>query len=170
MLLSNEQKKQLCMLAAEAWRTYPEREALLAANSALPEHAVATGWRRAEQAVALEDGRDSLTEATQADFAAIMAHWWARLAEWDSLPARAAERRRQASYWQARALGDGARRARWILDRELAEAGLPRSYAEAICKSQNRCAVAEASERQVWRLIFTIRNRGRAKRPQARHV
>lgn len=166
MELTNRQKKDLCELAREAWRAYPDREALLAVNSELGETAVFTGWRRAEQARCMRDGRESLTEATQADFAALMAHWWGLRADWARHSAQEATFRRQELYWYGRSMSDEHRRARFVLQRELRSAGLPAAYAEAICRRQNRCPLADASSKMLWRLVYTVRTRARAKNNQ----
>jgi hypothetical protein len=58
-----------------------------------------------------------------------------------------------------RELTDSRRRAEWLLLRALNERNLQRAYAEAICRRQFRCNIAQAAEKQIWNLIFTIRNR-----------
>jgi hypothetical protein len=56
---------------------------------------------------------------------------------------------------------------RRIADYKLREAcrefGYDISYAATICKTQFKCSLGEASDTQLWNLMFTIRNRGRAK-------
>jgi hypothetical protein len=39
------------------------------------------------------------------------------------------------------------------------ERGLELSYPGKICKQQYKCAIEDASPNQIWRLVFTIRNR-----------
>jgi len=65
------------------------------------------------------------------------------------------------------AVEDEAARARFALGRAL-DAAAERfdngrdgalAYAESICQDQYKCAVAEADAPQLWRLIFTVKNR-----------
>ena len=67
----------------------------------------------------------------------------------------------------ARDADNDRRIARYKLDQALRERGLGESYAAAICRTQYRCSLAEASPRQLWRLVYTIRNRRRPARPAA---
>ena len=52
-------------------------------------------------------------------------------------------------------------------ERLFTEAGLPESYAAAICRRQYRCALSEASDKQVWCLVYTVRNRAAAAKQPA---
>lgn len=49
------------------------------------------------------------------------------------------------------------------LVRACTERGLPLAYPEAICRRQYRCCLGEASAPQLWRLVFTVKNRRKAK-------
>lgn len=51
-----------------------------------------------------------------------------------------------------------------VLVRECERAGLRLAYAEAICRRQYRLGLFEASEKQIWSLVFTVRNRASASR------
>ena len=54
------------------------------------------------------------------------------------------------------------------LHEEMLKASLHPAYVEKICRNQNKCSVLEASEKQLWRLIYTVRNRAAAKRHPGR--
>lgn len=57
--------------------------------------------------------------------------------------------------------------AEWKLDQEIraaADVGITRRYAEEICKRQHGCTILEASTKQKWNLMFTIKNRASARR------
>lgn len=65
---------------------------------------------------------------------------------------------------------DDARRARWALRRELASRARlfggeeeARRYAEAIFRDVHRTTSEEASARQVWQVVWTMRNRATAR-------
>lgn len=45
------------------------------------------------------------------------------------------------------------------LSKSCAERGLTLSYPAAICRRQYRCGLSEATAAQLWRLVFTVRNR-----------
>lgn len=169
MLLSRRQKRLVAQAAAAAWAVCPEREGYLDANPGLSASAVADAWRRVQQGEVLGLPRQSLREATQADFPALMAHFLALREQWCPAP-QPVDTPAPSERWAARAATDGGRRALYVLRRELASAGLAEEYAAAICRRQYRCGLAEASERQIWRLVFTVRNRGRAKRRDAQHT
>ena len=56
--------------------------------------------------------------------------------------------------------GDNKRRvAMHKLTQELAKKGLEVGYAAAICSKQFKCALADASAKQIWCLFFTVKNR-----------
>ncbi len=81
-----------------------------------------------------------------------------------------AGREREAGYAERRACGDDARRALARLERECALAGEvfedgragARRYAEALARRIHGEPAAALSARQVWQVIFTLRNRARA--------
>lgn len=139
-LLSKLQLARICMLANEA----------ATANGI-------TGWREVE-AWRREVQRDrfglsSLTAATQAQYADIKAHF-------EALAGNVGE-----AYETARRGLDNLRRvARWNLNKALRESGLALPYVSAICKSQFHCSLEDASTKQLWNLVYTVRNRGAARR------
>lgn len=54
-----------------------------------------------------------------------------------------------------------ARQAMHKLTKELAAANLDKSYAEAICMSVFKCSLAQATPKQLWKVMFTIRSRAK---------
>lgn len=58
-----------------------------------------------------------------------------------------------------RAESDPKRQALHKLRQELAKAGLEESYAEKICMDTYKCTLAQATARQTWQIMYTIRNR-----------
>ena len=60
------------------------------------------------------------------------------------------------------------REAEAVLHRECGHAGLAIAYAAAICRRQFRVELADASPKQLWNLVYTIRNRAAARRRQER--
>lgn len=151
MTLSKEQKRMIAMAAHAAWAVSPDREGMIECNGELSLSAIEAAWRHHQQGLVLGLPRQSLTEAHQGDFAPLLAHFSAL-----------AGREAAADNWAARAATDGPRRARWILERELKARGLSTGYAAAICRTQNKCVLDDASEKQLWRLVFTVRNRRKA--------
>lgn len=68
-----------------------------------------------------------------------------------------------------RATTNDERIAEWKLLAEIkaaADVGIDRRYAEAICRRQYGCTIIEASAKQKWNLMFTIKNRASAKRKE----
>ena len=137
-LLSNEQKARICILAREAY-------ALQFTDWEFPE------WRHAEQEKAC--GKASLCDCTQADFLRLKSHFL-------RLSGEEGEARRV----ETRAATEPRRIARYKLMQALAERGLAPGYAEAICRRQYHCGLDDASEKQLWRLVFTVRSRRAARR------
>lgn len=130
--LSKEQRQGLAMLAKRAWRIHGRGED-------------ENTWRR-EQSIRACGRR--ITEAGQRDFLPLRAHFLdlvgasdvamnCHLAH-DTEPQRIALHR---------------------LTIECQKRRLPLAYPEAICRRQYKCCLAEASAPQIWRLVFTIRNR-----------
>jgi hypothetical protein len=154
MLLSKKQKAEIGQLAQAAWHAQTDVQAeLCEANPGLSLPALFTGWRRVEQGKVLGEARQSLTQADQTEYARLMAHF-AALTGNEAL----------TEQWRHRAVGDGRARAEWHLYEALKRADLKLEYAAVICRAQNRCELREASERQLWRLVYTLRARVRAKR------
>lgn len=136
--LTPKQKRYLARLARRAWQA-AEREV-----------GSETDFRHAE--VARACGKLGLRCCTQDDFQRVRAHFLWLLGE-DAAAFRA----------HLRAETEPRRQAEAVLRRECARAGLSLGYPAAICVRQYRCALADASPRQLWTLIYTVRNRARAR-------
>lgn len=152
--LSKEQKRLIAQLARQAYLAWPERAAFEAINSDLSLTACFAAWRHVEQGKATATGSgqacgiQSLRECTQAHYRPLKAHFENLLGQTD-----------RASRTLAGEAGNSRRIAAHKLDQALRERDLAEGYAAAICRRQFRCALAEASEKQLWNLVFTIRNR-----------
>jgi hypothetical protein len=55
------------------------------------------------------------------------------------------------------------RKIEWLIGRELERGGLNIAYVIAICRHQYKCSLNDASNGQLWRLFYTVRNRVHAK-------
>lgn len=152
--LSNLQKREIGMAAHAAWLVCPDREALLECNGEMSATAVEQSWRHVEQGKAC--GIQSLRECSQAHYGRILAHFQ-RLAGATAAATRTA----------ARDADNDRRIARHKLDEALRERGLSTGYVVSICKRQNRCSLDEATAKQLWRLVYTVRNRRKPARPAA---
>lgn len=54
---------------------------------------------------------------------------------------------------------EATRQAMHALDRELGDRGLPRAYAEAICRDTFHCDLSKATPEQLLKVRFTVRSR-----------
>lgn len=148
--LTHKQKAVLCQMAKRAWDLWPEREAFLDANPEYSTTAAFEAWRRNEQMAAC--GVSSLKSCTsERHFLLLRAHWNAKIG--------AADR-------AARDLLKHADEACLIVLHKIYESCLERGldypvYPGAICRRQYKCALEEASERQLWNLCYTVRKRRR---------
>ena len=118
-------------------------------------------WRKG----GLQDacGRQSFRDVRQGEYGEVL-RYFLMYAE------RPVAQRRAAAQGQAR---DEARRARWALEREcekLAPAFGSRegalAYAGALLGRIHKTCLEEATARQCWQVLFTMRNRARAKTRQ----
>ena len=150
--LSLTQKATIGKLARAAWLAWAEREAFLAINTDLSPSACYTAWRHVEQGKAC--GVQSLCACTQDHYGRLVSHFQA-------LGGDAAA----AARTLVRDADNGRRIARYKLGQELSKRGLQVGYAAAICRSKYKCDLADASEGQLWKLVFDIRNRHK---PEAR--
>jgi hypothetical protein len=144
--LSNRQKADIAQAARVAYDRWPERAAFEALNGEFTATERFEAWRREEQVKAC--GLRSLRAATQAHYGRLLAHFQA-------LGGRTAE----AARTRGRDADNDRRVARYKLDQALRERGLEVGYAAAICRTQFRCSLAEASAKQLWKLVFTVRSR-----------
>lgn len=131
--LDNGQKARLCMLAAEGY-------ALQFTDQPLAD------WRREQQHAAV--GKASLRDCVQADYRRLVAHFQ-----------RLAGEEGEALRSETAAALEPVMLARRKLAAELASRGLQSGYAEAICRRQYKRGLHEASAKQLWCLVFTVRNR-----------
>lgn len=156
--LHNQQKQQLAMLFRDAFegQRREAREAGAVMEGGIYISAILNDfdeWRHEQ--VARACNRAGLTCCSQDDFAALMAHVMALLG-----------RAGDAHYWQERAAGNPVRVALYKLHAALREGGLDTSYAAAICQRQYHCTLDQANAKQLWSLVYTVRNRSRKKAAQ----
>lgn len=111
-------------------------------------------WRHEEVIAAC--GKHGLRCCSQDDYAAVKAHFLDKLGQHGD-----------AFNAQVRAATEKRRQAEAVLVRECEKAGFKLAYADAICRTQNKCGLFDATEKQLWHLIYTVRNRAAAKRRQA---
>ena len=144
--LKTHQRTELARLAREAWTVAVERG----------EERDFETWRHDE--VEAECAKRGLRCCNQDDYAGLKARFLDGAGHVEA-----------ALDWRLRAQGNNSRVARFKLTEALRNAGLDEAYAAAICRSQNKCDLAEATERQLWRLVFTINNRATATRRDELH-
>lgn len=148
--LTRRQKADVAILARKAWLASPEREAILAANPDYAESEAFTIWRRDKQREAV--GVDSLRLVHQDDYLRLLAKFRDILGDTG-----------RAVRLHVHAESEGWRRAWWLLQQSCQERGLAfPGYPGAICMQQYRCPLGEATEKQLWRLLYTVRNRRKA--------
>ena len=132
--LSNKQKGLLSMLAAQAYAAQGITPAVT-----LPE------WRRDTAILACGH---RISQATKA-------HWADLKAAFQDLSGRP-----EKAFHTLMREGDNKRRvALHKLSQALKDKGLNPSYAQAICRSQFKCQIEDASAKQIWCLFFTISHR-----------
>ena len=132
--LSNEQKARLSLLAKRAARL-----------QYLPESGKEHDAWRQERSLALAKVR--ISEARQR-------HWNDLHAVWQDL----AGEPDKAFNTLMRADGNPRRVAKFKLDQELKARGLADKYAATICFSMFKVSLADASAKQLWKVLFTIRS------------
>jgi len=139
--LSKLQKRKLSVLSRRAWRNSPDADAL-----------DETSFRHAQVVAAV--GLPGLRACTQDHYKRIQGHFLLLLGN-------------DAAAFEAhvRAETEPRRVARRKLNQALAEFNLPLSYAQAICRRQNRgLGLDDVGPKTLWYITFTIRNRGTRKR------
>ena len=139
--LSNEQKARICILAKDAYALQFTDEKL-------------EDWRRNQQFICT--GKASLVDCVQADYLPLCGHFQ-----------RLGGEEGDATRTENHALTEDHRVAMHKLRSECAARGLAMAYPAAICRRQHRCELEQATPRQVWCLVFTVRNRrsaGKAER------
>lgn len=148
--LTNGQKAYLAQLASRA-RNF---RAAVARGQGTPIDGRSEEAFRHEE-VAAACGKLGLRCASQDDYAAIKGHFLELLGQ-----------HQRAFEAEVRSATESRRQAEAVLVRECEAFGLHLAYAEAICQRQFRCGLWDASEKQIWCLVYTVRNRGRKKREE----
>lgn len=65
-----------------------------------------------------------------------------------------------AAHSLRKSAGEGRRRALWLLRKNCQERGLAYpNYPESICRRQYKCTLDDAGEKQLMRLVYTVRAR-----------
>ncbi len=144
--LSREQKANLAILARRAF----------AVRSAAHPGVNADTWRREESIRAV--GK-RITEATQGDYLRLRAHF-------EDLAGQSDKALR--TLWQEDNQATKVAYRRLCI--ECRQRGLALSYPGAICQKQFHCALNEATAKQLWCLVFTIRNRRKPTQPAKKKV
>ena len=139
--LTNQQKAYLAQLARRAWNLACARAR--GRREPTPDF---DPWRHEQIARACH--KHGLTCADQGDYKLIEAHFL------DLLGHHA-----QAFEANLRAATEPKRQAHAVLLKNLQAFRLHISYAEHICRCQSKCELIDATPHQLWRVIYTIRNR-----------
>ena len=131
----------------------------IVANQAAEAQGV-TGWREVEEWRREQQrqrfGLESLTAATQDQYADLKAHFEAMAGKAD-----------RAFKTALRGEGNKRRVAWWNFMKAVKESGLGMAYAAAICRTQYRRSLDDATEQQLWNLVYTLRNRAAAHQQKA---
>jgi hypothetical protein len=142
--LTNHQKAYLAQLAARAHRAWIAQDP--------PTRSAITAEEFRHHQVASATGKLGLRCCSQDDYKTAEAHFLNLLGHTG-----------EALNAHLRAATETRRVARYKLDQACAEFGLSINYANAICRRQHRgLTIDDITERQIWQLVYTIRNRGRA--------
>lgn len=145
--LNNGQKRILSQLARRAWA----REcALSRGRGEMPDVSAAGEAAFRHEQVARACGKLGLRCCSQDDYGAVKGHFLNLLGEADKA-------------FQAVHHGEGnARRvAEFKVVQACRETGLELAYAAKICANMFKCSLEDASTDQLWKLMFTVKNRGR---------
>src|SRR5690242_7627915 len=137
--LSNRQKAYLAQLINEAYRKV--------VGEVGPDVASIEDWRHEQVAAAC--GKLGLRCCGQTDYKRVEAHFLALLGEHG-----------RAMRAHVDAETEPRRQAEAVLVRECERFGLRLGYAEAIARRQFGYGLYDCTEKQLWNLVFTVRNRG----------
>jgi hypothetical protein len=143
--LDNNQKRILSQLARRAFN----RELALARGRGEKLAELNESAFRHEH-VAKACGKLGLRCCSQDDYGAVKAHFLDLLGEHG-----------QAFKAVHHGTGNARRIAEYKLMQACEQGGLQLSYAAKICVNQFKCSLEDATEKQLWCLTFTIKNRGR---------
>ncbi|HTJ78518.1 MAG TPA: UvrB/UvrC motif-containing protein [Rariglobus sp.] len=152
--LSNGQKADIAQVAKRAYDGWAGREAFEDANPGLSRSKCFEAWRRYEQGKAV--GRQSLTQCTDGDFLPLIAHFQNFMGNGSAALQtllRQAEAGRITMFFK--------------IQQALAERGLDEAWVAKICRCKYKCALGDASERQLFSLLCDIR-RSRKALPKAK--
>jgi hypothetical protein len=142
--LSKDQKRILSQFAQRAFNR--DRAIALGRGETLPE--TADEYRRRHVATAC--GKHGLRCCSQDDYGLVKAHFQDLLGETG-----------KAMNTLVHAEGNGRRVAEHKLVRACEAAKLSVAYAATICRNQFKCSLEDATEKQLWCLTFTVKNRAR---------
>lgn len=155
--LTNLQKAAIARLARTAW----ERQSLDTQRQWAQEHGsfnkAFNAWRKVQQFTAV--GVESLTEAlSERDYLRLRAHF-------QDLAGDSG----RALHTLLKHADEAQLRDLYLLEQACCDAGLSfPGYPAAICRQQFRCSLEAASSGQLRKLLFTVRNRGFAKKKRER--
>jgi hypothetical protein len=145
--LSRPQITALVILAKKAWTKH---------RVVNPDAPAFEDWR-------VEECRKAcgarLSEAQQKDFSAIKSHF-----------ANIAGQSGKAFDSAMRSGTEKERIAHAVLKKDCAKAGVELSYASHICWAQFKCKLEDATAKQLWCLVFTVRNRPNAGRSKTQEM
>lgn len=148
--LSTKQKALLSRLARKAYCADLAR-ARKSGNTLLE---TPDEYRRREVAEAC--GKAGLRCCYQEDFGPVLSHFQ------DKLGASG-----QALKTLVRASSNNRRIVEYKILEALKKGGFSIGYAAAICRAQFRCSFEDASEKQLWCLCFTIKNRSKGRKNES---
>lgn len=142
--LTSAQRQRLAHIARRAWTHARDRGHT---------HDDPDTWRHGQVLQAV--GLPGLRQLTQQHFRAVRGHFLQLLGH-----------HRPALSDIIASAGEGHRQALFILTRECKARSLPLAYPAAIARTQfQNPHLNELTEKQLWCLIYTIRNRRKANRP-----
>lgn len=154
--LSHKQKRYLSQLSDRAFQraaadAYARHDYFY---EGVPTKQAHDDFRHSEVAQAC--GKAGLRCCSQDDYKLVEAHFLALLG-------------RDVAAFNAgvRAATEPRRQAEAVLVRECERFGLRLSYAAAICRNVFKCSLEDASPKQLFKVMYTIRNRGNARERKA---
>lgn len=145
--LSNRQKRDLSKLAS---RLFALEAARARGRGETPATSKAAGDAFRRDQVAAACGKLGLRCCSQDDYKLVEAHFLNLLGESG-----------QAMNALVKHQTNPRRVAEYKLVQACEQAGLNLAYAAKICWHQFKCSLEDANEKQIWCLIFTMKNRGR---------
>ena len=135
--LTHAQKGYLSQLARQAWHRSGQMDEICEEN-----------YRREQ--VGLACGKAGLRCCSQDDYGAVKGHFLNLLGETE-----------KAFHAVHHGEGNARRVAEFKVVQTCRDAGLELAYAAKICTNMFKCSLDDASADQLWKLMFTVKNRGR---------